>query len=589
MILLNDDGQPKELPVEYSEAQTFLKYGLKATITKNYSNNPALDELNGLEFLEFPKEFRLFHGSQSMAVTGSVWPIPGMPLPENASMKQYIDVEEQNIPLWFMGDYKYSIIYGNRPPTISKDIYNKWYEYFWYRSGEHIVPSNKVSIKNNVIEINSRQFYDGYTKIFCYKPVRNINLILINVENIKKFIRILINPKLQLPKQAVIKMVQHLFNAFFYKHRNIIDASDFWARFAEIDKFDRRSVYYSDDVEFSRMLCDLFELIQSAGFPVDGYIAPPTEMSSGGTFHPEIMICRAPHILRHDPTYPLDWRKGYNAQGILDSFRKYINNEARNCLGVHRGNLYQHSVWTFLWMNHLIQTRFPYWFEWTFKNIGFEVNSYKSALLIAAIYHDIGKGGNIQKSGKRYDDHPERGFQMLIGERNYCRYTLDGQIFDVINFDSIIDSVVNNILKLFIAVSIGMHYKLGLEVVQPYINNKGLLEKIQDSLDRYLEQMGEYVLRYSKIKDIKVDINNPEFFIPLIEFCIGVSVADVLGAQKYNESDKTYSSNIVNPPTYYDTCPQVKTFYEMQNWNDSVYAIKNALIELYYKKITNTS
>lgn len=292
----------------------------------------------------------------------------------------------------------------------------------------------------------------------------------------------------------------------------------------------------------------------------------------------------------------------YNFEGILDSFIQYINDDAKNCKGVHRGDLYQHSIWTMFWMKSIISQGPEKWFSWTCNYYGPNIPGYINGLMAAAIYHDIGKGGNISKIGKRdkYNEHPRMGFEMILGTRKYYKYInigeYKGQVYSAINFDKLLDTngVTSPLIKMYVAVSIGMHYNFGLDLVNTYINlypnslyqPSNDVERLRPMLVKYLNNISDYVKEYIKIKPIYINVWDCNIFIPLIEFCIVVSTSDVLGAQYYNRGliNETIRG-IVIPHTKYVYCGNFKTYFEYNNWGIIGEYIKNLLIDIYIRNI----
>lgn len=603
MNSINNFGQLKSLPVLSPDLDDFLKYGRRIIIDKNYSpdKNPLFDVLKGLELLQFDENFNMFHGSQSLAITGANYPYPGLPLPINTSQKDVYNFLDREIPVWFMGDYNLSIAYGNRSPT-NDILYDIWEKLYWNNSGEFLVPQNKIKHNKNRITINSSTYIPGYTKIFCYRPKKLLNLILITDSNMKKFIQILDTLISGDIAHWGYEFITRLFDVFYFKYKDqllsVLGTPNFFPLLDQIT-LDRKS-WHQEDYAFSTMLCQFLTYLHSNGFPVHGYIAPMIHESYRSvSLHPEIMLCKAPLYLDRDPYHPIDWRYGMNYEGLLDSFRKYINKDAESCRGVHRGDVYHHTIWTVYWMEYIIYHARHLWFSWTFtywKDNKDLLAVYKNALVVASLLHDIGKGGNINKIGHRYDDHPERGFEMIIGTRKYCRYTINGKEFKVVNFDRFLkeNNVDTDILKLYVAVSIGMHYDFGLNLVHQYImmiNKNKLSQKTMYNMGvEYIKKMTTYVERYLKAKNTSLSIETIHqcmYFIPLIEFCVGISAADVLGAQYFSDPSfrATFTSIPNIPKNKYNYCQEFPTFFIQNDWNDVGVKIKNFIIDIYLNEM----
>lgn len=128
--------------------------------------------------------------------------------------------------------------------------------------------------------------------------------------------------------------------------------------------------------------------------------------------------------VERDFTNPFDWQY-FDNKRLFGEIGKLINDmkmyETLN-INFHQGDLYQHSVWVALY----IQNQFTNSTEWV-QGIPYEL---RDLCVISGFLHDIGKGGDLLFTYYDKPEHPETGFEYIIGNKLY-RLSEDNVALDI--------------------------------------------------------------------------------------------------------------------------------------------------------------
>lgn len=185
---------------------------------------------------------------------------------------------------------------------------------------------------------------------------------------------------------------------------------------------------------------------------------------------------------------------------LMDDIKNYKSN--KKC--VHSGDVYEHTIWVIRtvvsWLN---EEKKPWVDGICEKN--------KNTLVFAAFLHDIGKCGDNKLDWSDKPDHPETGFEYLIGKSFYC--SKDSKL-DKVDFKQMgeIFGLKEEEMRL-VAILIRMSHKFGCVMVGK-INAQQYLDLIQYTTKELGYPMSE----------------------ELIKMCILISAADVKG-QGYLKKD----------------------------------------------------
>lgn len=178
----------------------------------------------------------------------------------------------------------------------------------------------------------------------------------------------------------------------------------------------------------------------------------------------------------------------------------------------HAGDLLQHSQWT---AAQMLQ-----WFDTDSEIIkGLD----RDTAVVAAYYHDIGKGGHCKRrEGPNHeywydvysmDDskHPDFGAEMVLGWREYhlctCRSTIQSCTQDI---SAIIGASFPRVNLHNVAVAIAIHWDFGwINIPSPEVTRS---DKVRMYVAKFRQKCTEYGARPS---------------VGLLKLCIAVSCADI--------------------------------------------------------------
>ena len=176
----------------------------------------------------------------------------------------------------------------------------------------------------------------------------------------------------------------------------------------------------------------------------------------------------------------------------------------------HAGDLYEHSIWTALYIQNQFKTKSP-WAEGI-------PEKYISILTLAGFLHDIGKGGDAVYLFYSKPEHAEVGFEYWEQKKPYFYLDpSDGQkMLDVPKL--IRDLGVDREEVSLIGFLILAHWEFGDHV------RRMEEEDMNDLAEEYVETMKK-MIKKSGVKDIKLGI--------LLRMIMLLSACDIMAGQVY--------------------------------------------------------
>ena len=445
--------------------------------------------------VKFPKNMILYHGSGILADNLTGFPV-GIPYynPKTADFKV-----PSSIIAAHSDESIEAIITENFPITAG-----------WYADPE-------------TAKIYSTQNLDGICKDMCvyaYKVVKDIVLFLLDDDyNLGKLIKTT-NEKL-IPKNVKESL---------HKMFNLGDLRQTSTRFNTVafSKKDRRSDRYNDMI-FSNWACD--SLIKRYNY--SGYAANQLISSHlGGVFHLEFVFCNTFKWLERDTKNKHDWQYNpileidKNLPHMIKTYYEQLDLYECTNINFHAGNLLEHSVWTLLWAEYLLDGVDKFEFLQVDNNFEF-----KKVIAFTAFIHDIGKiepekhrEHNIynEKRNKyiyyNIPKHSQYGYDYIIGNQQFPLYK-DNKVYGNMEIDTMLkDFGINVRFKNFIAGIILLHWDFG-SILKIYNSNT---KKVQEMLTEYLSKAYN-IIKPTNAKNFKI------FIIGLIT----VSISDILATQPY--------------------------------------------------------
>lgn len=227
-----------------------------------------------------------------------------------------------------------------------------------------------------------------------------------------------------------------------------------------------------------------------------------------------------------------DWQ--YNqfklSKPILDLLNDYYRYTTYN-VGFHSGNLLEHSVWSAFYVYNMFDSNNKYhkWVQ------GIPIK-YRDLMTMAALLHDIGKGGDNVTRFYDKPEHPDTGYEYIkhLDDKKYyigkSTYDID-KIYD--SFVSIEGATLNDssdtLHKQIISLIIRNHYKFG-DLLKFVAEKDGIRDP--NYFNQIFSNFYNLIMRDFPIPNpTKVE---KDLYIRML---VAVSVADVLASQPFVSPD----------------------------------------------------
>lgn len=455
--------------------------------------------------VKFPKGMKLYHGSANLANNVVDMPL-GIAYYEPYDGKNPIDTHKLT-ELAKTSDESIPELVGE-----NFDINAGWF------SDPNVAKIYSTYTTNTTLKSNCNQ-----KCIYAYTLKRDIVMFLLSDSyNIMKLLNSIMPTEMKrylremfgLPPEIQYKQSKEPFSRI-YIQRNRISKRDY-------------------DLPFTKWLCS--EIIKKYGY--SGYASPPLDSTFHKEFHQEFMFCNALKYLKRDYGSPIDWQQYVHepTHPLLGALIQQYNLYHTTNVNFHAGNLLEHSIWTLLYTEKLVD-------KYTKLN-----DENKRLIAYTALIHDIGKMGRLDKTVPNiktknlvyFDvpDHPEVGAQYLIkGELplvdpNTLTITGSLKLFDLTKEMGV------NTDKLYIVASmVALHWLYGSEVVSKL--NQG--ENPQYIYDRYVYMCIDKLSTLNLLQYYK----QKQYILFMFQGLIMLSIADVLGMQPYGQKrleEKLHSS-----------------------------------------------
>jgi hypothetical protein len=198
---------------------------------------------------------------------------------------------------------------------------------------------------------------------------------------------------------------------------------------------------------------------------------------------------------------------------LLKNMKRYKTTNAR----FHAGHLYEHSIWVMRAVLNLLIS------DWQ-DGIACSHNLLKR-LIIAGLLHDIGKAGDLVYVFFEKRDHPQRGFNYILGIEPY--FINDEVTF--FDFDELFQSLhfsAND--RKFVAIMIRMHHELAVVMRGPRYDTRSGVGRV-NLCETTLERL-DFFIQASGYKGGKISRGSRDYQQLLRCFCL-LAAADVCGAQ----------------------------------------------------------
>lgn len=234
-----------------------------------------------------------------------------------------------------------------------------------------------------------------------------------------------------------------------------------------------RTSYRDQDIPFTEYMCkNMFKERGYAGYINPAMVANPPS----NWFHSEIIFCNPFEYLTRDYSNPNDWQYQLRNPSkptlnyFIDNMKMYKTTD----INKHSGNLYEHSVWSLLWVEYLmttltqrVSTTLP---DMLLRLIG-----------ITAFLHNIGKM-NPKATGKKdfiyfkKDDH-------IINAQKYLT-PQDPAIRNLLKELDLPDDELVNIMKLIIK-----NYNIFVTQFSATTNNQNVYDNFLKAIEPDIKRL----------------------------------------------------------------------------------------------------
>ncbi len=394
--------------------------------------------------------------------------------------------------------------------------------------------------------------------IFAYKLKQDVVMFLFDDDyNLSK----LINHK-DFPNEQK-KNLQIIFNL----KSTIATAGN---RYNEVTLKKERHSYYNEDKIFAEYFCkNLSNQLNYAGYTANKQISK----FHGGLFHPEFIFCNPFAYLERDLYNPDDWQHlaltSLSLTDIRNTYMVQLSLYESTNVGWHAGNLLEHSVWTLLFCEDIMDGLHGY------EQLELKNEEYKKIVAFCAFIHDIGKVEpynarkyNIyNKIRRKYvffsvPNHPEIGSKYLDDTLKFPVVNPSNNTFiNFINIDDLLNSFnIITTYKHFISNIIKLHWSYG-QILKKYNSN----QNVDNDITKYIQIcINEYKPR------------NKDDLYMFINALLIVSISDINGANVYGQNRLETDPKVLNKKSkYFDFISNMPKLYKGVNTEEIIH--KNAI------------
>jgi hypothetical protein len=471
--------------------------------------------------VEFPEGMSLYHGSLPLAYYNNEYPL-GL---EYYSKKSKLSENEKKIlkDPKIPENEKQKILKSKQPVSIS--YYGEYSSAVKYSSmgkiGEITCGGNCINAFILSKKIKMVNLYDPFnlyvllTHDYIGEKARNLLSKKYNIGTIDNFIDLY--EKISLPKGNVKGRIDISSQPF----EQLQQAFTPFKRFILKSK---RSTLREDNYLVPREVIKVFNELGYSGF-----VNPKTPSTNNeeliNVYLSELVFGEnVLDFVSRDFSNPLDWQYVDNSRlfgeigKLVLEYQKYKTTN----IDFHQGDLYQHSIWTALFTQKQFDDNSP-WVQGILPTDS-------QMLIMAGFLHDIGKAGDLVYTFYDKQDHPERGYQYLIGEKKFYYLEKQGNPRKILDIPELLRNVnISRESTLIIAFIIKIHWEFG-NVIRELHDDLSNLSEITERYKNYLDKNISIVFS-GKIKRTEIKEK-------LYRYAILISVCDIMGSSVYIDADK---------------------------------------------------
>jgi tRNA A-37 threonylcarbamoyl transferase component Bud32 len=327
-----------------------------------------------------------------------------------------------------------------------------------------------------------------------------------------------------------------------------------------------RHTLRGNNYEIPRELLKFFNKMGYAGF-VNPLTLHTTGRDIGNPRFSEIVFAKTVfEYVKRDFSNKYDWQY-FDTTRLFGEFGKLILDMQKYKtanINTHQGDLYQHSVWTALYIQE----------QFVKKTVLVEhINEQsKNALIITGFLHDIGKAGDNILMFYDKPDHPKKGSDYILEKTGGGTYKFeDNQVLNVNTMLTDAGLTTDTNTKQIIAFLIRSHWDFGniLNEIQRRLPRGTPLPRLNDNSPHMNELVDRFVNEYiNKLKEhleyVRINIVSENDFLIAVNMAMLVSICDIMAMSVYVDSDKfqnVLSQLNTNPEMVIDTLNSYLTDY----------------------------
>ncbi|TFG91332.1 MAG: hypothetical protein E4H15_06065 [Syntrophobacterales bacterium] len=465
--------------------------------------------------VKFPKGMSMYHGSAALSYYNAEFPLginyykPGAdPLTKDEKhilggksfedeIKNSILKKKQKIDIGYYGDYEVAMAYSQKPVRVSSP---SPYE---LRCGINCISAFKLRKGITMLNLyDPFNLYALFTQDYMKREAIEIMARAYDIETVNNFVDLY--EKIKPPTQESSGGVDTSQDSF----QRLQQAYDPFRRFLMRSS---RGTIRDENYLVPR---EILGVVSKLGY--DGFVNPRSPYIKGGykgsyRFAELVFGENVLDYLERDFENKHDWQYFDNKRlfGEIGRLVKDMYNYKTSNIDFHAGDLYQHSIWTALFVQNMFRINSP-WAE------GIE-EIYMPVMVMAGFLHDIGKGGDMVYMYYNKPDHPRDGFDYFKQKKKYVYEGRDGKLLSLdipkllknINMDEGSASIV-----AFIILS---HWEFGSAISKLGKNN---LAEVSEGYIKVLDGMA---------KEAGLKIPSYDFY----RMAMLVSACDIMASQPY--------------------------------------------------------
>ncbi len=273
---------------------------------------------------------------------------------------------------------------------------------------------------------------------------------------------------------------------------------------------------------------------------IDGYINPNLNYIDNidkYDYTQLILKYKSIGVIQRDYNNPKDWQYSDNNRlfGEIGNLVKDMYKYSTTNIDLYSGDLYQHSVWTALYIQYMFSINHPFT-----QGIPEEMMHF---VILCGFLHDIGKGGDMLYLYYNKEDNPKKGFEYFKQINKYMYKDNDGNL-KILDIPELLKNIdINEKYYYLIPIIILSHMEF-LESVKKIHDGSNIRNIAKEYIKKIEENMTE---SNSLITNTSHEIFYSFDVKTLINIIILISICDIKATQPFieNKIEKKNTGDII--------------------------------------------